>query len=348
MPAMQHSRVAHGAVVAASAASIAACASKLPLHGFSPTQAVTRSSLGGPLSQHEPQQLRRTSSTTQHLREQRCTATIALACCGVGLSGCSRRRRALAATALRPCALGQSRGRRGAARAAASTAGTAAVKPERTTLYTKAGPDGKSLGDCPFSHSVQMALRLKNVDYDVVPCVQETKPQWLIDEVGGKMPCLCHGGVPHVETSEILSWIDAEFPEPSLALPAKVSDNVRACFGIFPAIAQYTKNTDSSQDEDLKLTLQFKLASLRAYLGQMTDGFLFGSEPTLLDCELLTKLYILEHATAHYKRFNLLAFPRGDEVREYYERGSALAAFTAGAYPAEVCIWGWGQARGGS
>eukprot|EP00438_Fugacium_kawagutii_P008465 Skav230207 [mRNA] locus=scaffold2443:430101:432491:+ [translate_table: standard] len=33
-------------------------------------------------------------------------------------------------------------------------------KPTRTTLFTKAAPDGVSLGDCPFSHAVQIALPL--------------------------------------------------------------------------------------------------------------------------------------------------------------------------------------------
>ena len=31
------------------------------------------------------------------------------------------------------------------------------------TLFTKAAPDGVSLGDCPFSHAVQIALRLGSV-----------------------------------------------------------------------------------------------------------------------------------------------------------------------------------------
>ncbi len=28
-------------------------------------------------------------------------------------------------------------------------------------LYLKAGPDGKSVGDCPFAHNVRMVLYLK-------------------------------------------------------------------------------------------------------------------------------------------------------------------------------------------
>ena len=86
------------------------------------------------------------------------------------------------------------------------------------TLFTKAAADG-SLGDCPFSHAVQMALKIKGVDYDVVACGPSDKPPWLQQEVAGQMPCVIHGGVPHVETTQILKWIDQTFPGPSLAVP---------------------------------------------------------------------------------------------------------------------------------
>lgn len=221
-----------------------------------------------------------------------------------------------------------------------------APKPEKTTLYTKAGPRGVSLGDCPFSHSVQMALRLKDVDYNVVPCTAETKPAWLVEEVGGKMPCVCHDGVPHVETSDILAWIDTEFAGPSLAVPAEMTEALAGGFGLFPAIAKFTKNTDDSKDGDLRGSLTEALGRLRAHLSARQTEFLCGPDPTLADCNLLPKLYVLEHATAHYKvesPWGELA--EGDAVREYFERGLGLGAFTETAYTPDVGIWGWGEAR---
>jgi len=189
-----------------------------------------------------------------------------------------------------------------------------------------------------------MALRLKGVDYDVVPCSPKTKPQWLLDEVGGKMPCVCHGGVLHVETSEILAWIDEEFPDPPLAVPAEFKNVLT---GIFPAIAAYTKNMDGTKDGDLKLSLQVAFTRLRNHLFSVDGGFLCGAEPTLLDCDLLSKLFVVEHATAHYKGFSLADFAETDELRMYYARGSALEAFFETAYPGDVCIQGWGEARSG-
>jgi len=221
-------------------------------------------------------------------------------------------------------------------------------KPTKTTLFTKAGPDGVSLGDCPFSHAVQMALKLKGVDYDVIPCTEATKPPWLMSEVGGQMPCVVHMGVPYVETKQILGWIEQQFPGPSLAVPAEyVSVVERSQF--FPELVAYTKNTDSSKDDELKLNLQIALTRLRTHLFSLpvNTRFLAGDTPSLLDCDLLPQLYVLQHATKHFKGFSLDEFMETDDVRMYYERASALPPFAQSCYPPDVCIWGWQQARGG-
>ncbi|CAK8994573.1 Probable glutathione S-transferase (Auxin-induced protein PCNT103), partial [Durusdinium trenchii] len=120
-------------------------------------------------------------------------------------------------------------------------------KPMRTTVFTKAALDGVSPGDCPFTHGVLMALKLKGVDYDVVACSPTTKPPWLLQEVGGQMPCVVHQGVAHVESGKILKWIDQTFPGPTLAVPSDFEELVSRA-GLFAAIAEYTKNTDSSKD----------------------------------------------------------------------------------------------------
>lgn len=99
----------------------------------------------------------------------------------------------------------------------------------RIELLCKAGPDGASLGDCPFCHYVQMVLRYKvrprlgrwctcmhvciryarhttrpdslaqqhyyitqGLKYRLVPLTPEDKPEWLLEGYGGKMPCLVH------------------------------------------------------------------------------------------------------------------------------------------------------------
>ena len=63
-------------------------------------------------------------------------------------------------------------------------------------MYLKAGPALGSVGDCPFSHAVRMLLRAKGLDARCAlhPCAREQKPEWLVRDFQGKMPCLDDGG----------------------------------------------------------------------------------------------------------------------------------------------------------
>ena len=66
-------------------------------------------------------------------------------------------------------------------------------------LYVKAGPDKSSVGDCPFAHYVRLVLALKKVDYKTIPMAPDNKPEWLLEDFGGKMPCLDFRGMRTVD-----------------------------------------------------------------------------------------------------------------------------------------------------
>jgi len=220
------------------------------------------------------------------------------------------------------------------------------MKPQTTVLYCKAGPDGRSLGDCPFTHSVQMALTLKGVKYETVPCTKDTKPSWLLNEAGGEMPCLYHEGIPHTDDLETFAFIDGAFSPSSLATPRYIAEKVDS-LNLFPAIARFTKNTDDSKDPELLKNLQTALKSLGLLL-ECSDFLAGGPGPTLVDCDVLPKLYVLSHATTYFKNFRWqdLEGEGSAAVKDYYARGSDLLAFQAGKYPGELGLWGWGGARG--
>ena len=57
-------------------------------------------------------------------------------------------------------------------------------------LYCKAAKDGLQIGDCPFAHLAANCLNTKKVSFEYMPTPQEEKPQWLLDDYSGKMPCL--------------------------------------------------------------------------------------------------------------------------------------------------------------
>lgn len=54
-------------------------------------------------------------------------------------------------------------------------------------LYCKAGADGNSLGDCPFSHYVAMVLHAKNLPFKMKPTAPDAKPEWLLNGYEGKV-----------------------------------------------------------------------------------------------------------------------------------------------------------------
>ena len=51
-------------------------------------------------------------------------------------------------------------------------------------LYIKAGPEDGQVGDCPFAHYVRCVMHFKGLDCKVIPCKPETKPEWLLNDVG--------------------------------------------------------------------------------------------------------------------------------------------------------------------
>jgi hypothetical protein len=73
-----------------------------------------------------------------------------------------------------------------------SSSSAAAPKTEVMELYCKAAADGKSLGDCPFTHYVSMVLHAKGLKFDLKPCTPETKPDWLVKGYEGKVSKSIH------------------------------------------------------------------------------------------------------------------------------------------------------------
>jgi hypothetical protein len=73
-----------------------------------------------------------------------------------------------------------------------SSSSAAAPKTEVMELYCKAAADGKSLGDCPFTHYVSMVLHAKGLKFDLKPCTPETKPDWLVKGYEGKVSNSTH------------------------------------------------------------------------------------------------------------------------------------------------------------
>lgn len=220
------------------------------------------------------------------------------------------------------------------------------------TLYVKAGPDGTSPGDCPFAHFVQMFLHEKGLEFELMPSTQETKPNWLIEHYGGKMPALRHRKECYVESDVIAEYLDFFFQEPALKVgtEAEIEAAEAAVAGIFPVIAKYLKHSPDGDEDDLvlKAGLEEKLAALDAHLGGDRKGpFLVGDgeKMSMMDCSLAPKLFHMQTGIEGFKDNAIDLTQQFPNVRGYMDAVFARPSFEESKYPSETVLWGWGNAR---
>ena len=209
------------------------------------------------------------------------------------------------------------------------------------SLYIKAGPDGESIGDCPFAHGVRILLEAKGIPCDIVPRGPDNKPDWLLDSNGGKMPALRVDGEVVQESRSIADWVEARVPSPSLA-PPELAAAEEAASALFPAFAKYVKNVDDdAADVELKKGLTLALCNLDAYLSK-SGKYLAGSELSIADCFLLPKLYHMREVAGHFKGYEV---PEQFEALEQYMYAGSDLMYAVAPTPAMV-RWGWSVARG--
>mmetsp|Transcript_28502 Transcript_28502/g.62040 ORF Transcript_28502/g.62040 Transcript_28502/m.62040 type:complete len:300 (-) Transcript_28502:292-1191(-) len=227
--------------------------------------------------------------------------------------------------------------------------------PGGMTLYLKAGPDGTSVGDCPFAHYVRIVLNEKGLEYDLKPCTQDTKPQWLIDYYDGSMPALRHRKECYVESDIIAQYLDFFFQDSPLSgkkrLVAKAQE---AADGLFPAIAKYLKHTPDGDEDDEKLRLQLieALNRLEDHLAGDSEivrsGPFFvgsGDDFTLVDASLAPKLFHMQTGLKKFKADSINLSADFPALRKYMDTLFARKSFVDAIYPEETVVWGWSNAR---
>ena len=221
------------------------------------------------------------------------------------------------------------------------------------TLYVKAGSDGTSTGDCPFAHYIRMVLHEKNLDYDLKPTTQETKPTWLIQHYEGKLPALRHRKECYTESEVIAQYIDFFFQKPELTIADRDLSEIanQALQGFFPAVAKYLKHTPDGNDQDneLKIGLNTYLQTLEAHLENQdrTGHFLVGDGQTftLLDCSLAPKLYHLTIGLKAFKNNSIHLETSFPHIHKYMQNVFQRQSFLDTIYTEETVVSGWEKAR---
>ena len=202
-------------------------------------------------------------------------------------------------------------------------------------LYVKAGEDGTSVGDCPFSHYVRMVLEEKSLSYELRPTTHDTKPNWLLEYYDGQLPALRHQKECYIESDVIVAFLNYFFPaaavgsdDPDQLHPEEAPDPVVSQTNLdtvegsvlddsfFPTMARYLKDVnDTAETEDAVIE---KLGLLENHFKQLcrttcTNSvcpswcYLDGTQTnfdTKLDCRLLPQLYHLSVGIAAFKSSN--------------------------------------------
>lgn len=216
---------------------------------------------------------------------------------------------------------------------------------EGRVLFVKAGPDGASMGDCPFSQKANLAMRFNNVEQRVYYIDLANKPDWFLDlNEDGTTPVFVDATHAIGDSDEIVEYSD-RIGSIQPPLMRESDDNWDSSFDvvspIFGTLARLLKNKDPEQEAKVRGDLSKALFDLDKHLGLIEGPFLLGDAVCALDCNLAPKLQHVKVAASHYKDFDIPA--ECDNVNKYISRMHTLEEWKATACDDEVIIWGWSK-----
>ncbi|XP_028365705.2 chloride intracellular channel protein 5 isoform X1 [Phyllostomus discolor] len=213
------------------------------------------------------------------------------------------------------------------------------------TLFVKAGIDGESIGNCPFSQRLFMILWLKGVVFNVTTVDLKRKPADLHNLAPGTHPpFLTFNGDVKTDVNKIEEFLEETLtPEKYPRLAAKHRESNTAGIDIFSKFSAYIKNTKQQNNAALERGLTKALRKLDDYLntplpeeidtntrGDDDKGsrrkFLDGDELTLADCNLLPKLHVVKIVAKKYRNYDFPAEMTG--LWRYLKNAYARDEFT--------------------
>lgn len=196
-------------------------------------------------------------------------------------------------------------------------------------LFVKAGSDGESIGNCPFSQRLFMILWLKGVVFNVTTVDLKRKPADLHNLAPGTHPpFLTFQGEVLTDVNKVEEYLEEMLAPPKYPkLAAKNHESNTAGNDIFAKFSAYVKNTRPDKHRALEKSLDKSLAKLDKYLlsplpddvqtgrhsgeGESKRKYLDGDELTLADCNLLPKLHVVKVVAKKYRNYDIPSEFRG-------------------------------------
>lgn len=196
-------------------------------------------------------------------------------------------------------------------------------------LFVKAGSDGESIGNCPFSQRLFMILWLKGVVFNVTTVDLKRKPADLHNLAPGTPPpFLTFQGEVRTDVNKIEEYLEEMLVPPRYPkLLAKNRESNTAGNDIFAKFSAYIKNNKPQNNAALEKSLnkalsrldEFLLSPLPEQLRAGSEGqeeassrrYLDGDELTLADCNLLPKLHVVKVVAKRYRNYEIPSELRG-------------------------------------
>ncbi|XP_063040548.1 chloride intracellular channel protein 5a [Engraulis encrasicolus] len=190
-------------------------------------------------------------------------------------------------------------------------------------LFVKAGSDGESIGNCPFSQRLFMILWLKGVVFNVTTVDLKRKPADLHNLAPGTHPpFLTFNGEVRTDVNKIEEFLEEMLAPPKYPkLAAKNRESNTAGNDIFARFSAYVKNTKPEANASLELGLLKALKKLDMFLcsplpdeidansmeeeKESKRKYLDGNMLTLADCNLLPKLHVVKVVSKKFRNFDI-------------------------------------------
>ncbi|XP_057972070.1 glutathione S-transferase DHAR3, chloroplastic [Malania oleifera] len=156
------------------------------------------------------------------------------------------------------------------------------------------------LGDCPFCQRVLLTLEEKHIPYDMKLVDLVNKPDWFLKiSADGKVPVIKFEEKWVADSDVITQSLEEKYPNPPLGTPPE-----KASVGskIFSAFIGFLKSKDPS--DGTEQTLLNELSAFNDYIKD-NGPFVNGKEISAVDLSLGPKLYHLEIALGHYKKWTV-------------------------------------------
>ncbi|XP_069801527.1 chloride intracellular channel protein 6 isoform X1 [Dendropsophus ebraccatus] len=204
-------------------------------------------------------------------------------------------------------------------------AGSEALQEHDICLFVKAGSDGESIGNCPFSQRLFMILWLKGVIFSVTTVDLKRKPADLHNLAPGtNPPFMTFDGEVKIDVNKIEEFLEEKLTVPKYPrLAPKHPESNSAGNDVFAKFSAYIKNPRKDLNENLEKNLLRCLKKLNDFLNSplpdeidaysteeiatSSRKFLDGNEFTLADCNLLPKLHIIKVVCKKFRNFEIPA-----------------------------------------